>query len=71
MDLRIVDLFSNFTLLSRHKTRDALTAATALLDWFSLFGAPRMIVSDHGLQFVNNSDHVFKVTALVENLLIS
>ena len=48
----MVDCFSRYTLLSAAKDVSALSAAKALLQWLSLFGVMKQLLSDMGTQFI-------------------
>ena len=48
------DGFSSFVLSWEAQSFDAVTAEAAVIEWASLFGVPRMIITDGGTHFVNN-----------------
>ena len=48
------DGFSSFVLLWEAHSFDAATAEAAVIEWASLFGVPRMLITDGGTHFVNN-----------------
>ena len=51
--IAIQDMFTRIVRLYRCASRDSMDAAEALMDWFCLFGPPRLLCSDMGTQFVN------------------
>ena len=52
--LVLKDGFSSFVLLWEAQSFDAATAEAAVIEWASLFGVPRMLITDGGTHFVNN-----------------
>jgi transposase InsO family protein len=52
--LVLKDGFSSFVLLWEANSFDAATAEAAVIEWASLFGVPRMLITDGGTHFVNN-----------------
>lgn len=51
--LVIVDLFSRFVILKAIKSKTALDVALALVQVFSMFGYPKCLTHDNGLEFKN------------------
>ncbi|EIE88590.1 hypothetical protein RO3G_13301 [Rhizopus delemar RA 99-880] len=51
--LVIVDLFTRFVVLRAIKTKSALDVALALVQVFSMFGYPKCLIHDNGLEFKN------------------
>jgi hypothetical protein len=52
--LVLKDGFSSFVLLWEAQSFDAATAEAAVIEWASLFGVPRMLITDGGTHFVNH-----------------
>jgi IS30 family transposase len=49
----IKDTYSHFVMLFPCASADSFAAAEGLLHWFSLFGAPEILISDQGSHFKN------------------
>jgi hypothetical protein len=69
--LVVIDVFTGFILLRALKTTSAELVAHALWDIFSIFGIPKIIQSDNGPEFVNDTIRALVKLTGMDHRLIS